>query len=174
MTKRKTFHFTSPPFVILALVLLLIFHNVIEDKRAETIEEILTLKKKITKTTVTTSVPVTSPQEEVSLSKIKTFESPSRTQGLSKLQAFITEMARSSGLELLSVRPNPVIKYNYYEGVALYIEAKGEAGDVSEFLKKLSTTERPILISKISIKQLTTENPEELGITLEVAGLRKI
>lgn len=156
-------------FTALGLIIALIIHNYIEDSRTELMEQNELLKNKIEKINKRQTI-----EEIGSIAgrKIKLLDSPSTTGSLSKLQSFIIETAKSSDIEILSVRPNPVIKYNYHEGVVLYIEAKGEAGDMAEFLRRLYSSERAIFMPKIVLTQSTTQRPEELRLTMEIAGLR--
>lgn len=158
-------------FTALGLIIALIIHNYIEDSRTELMEQNEVLRNRIEK--VKKRQEIEEPGS-VTGKKIKLLDSHSTTGSLSKLQSFIIETAKSSDIEILSVRPNPVIKYTYHEGVVLYVEAKGEAGDMAEFLRRLYSSDRAIFMPKIVLTQSTTQRPEELRLTMEIAGLRSL
>ncbi len=158
-------------FITLGLIIAIIVHNYIEDRRTELIEQSEVLKNRIEKLKKRSLI-----EESVAIRdrKIKLLDSPSTTGALSKLQSFVIETAKSSGIEILSVRPAPVIKYTYHEGVVLYIEAKGEAGDMAEFLRRLYASERAIFMPKIVLTQSSGQESEELRLIMEIAGLRSL
>ncbi len=158
-------------FTALGLIIALIIHNYIEDSRTELMEQNEVLSNRIEK--VKKRQEIEEPGS-VTGKKIKLLDSHSTTGSLSKLQSFIIETAKSSDIEILSVRPNPVIKYTYHEGVVLYVEAKGEAVDMAEFLRRLYSSDRAIFMPKIVLTQSTTQGPEELRLTMEIAGLRSL
>lgn len=156
-------------FILLGAVIVLILHNYIEDRKLELRDEIQMLQRKIL-----------SSQNSASLKRaldgegLKLIRATSTTGGLSKLQAVVVDMAKASGIELLSIRPSPVIKYSYHEGVVLYLEAKGDIENINRFLKKINSTEMAIFIPKLSLNKTTTANSEELRLTMELAGLRRL
>ncbi len=158
--------------VILGLVVVLVVHNFISDRRDEITEEITVLEKRIARAKA-------EPEKAGDLSqkarerRFRLIEGSTSVAGLGRLQGLIGDMARSSGIELLSVRPNPVIKYTYHEAIVLYIEAKGDVEGIYNFLKRLTSTEGAIFISKLSISESSKEESQELKLTMELSGLRR-
>lgn len=160
-------------FILLGATLLLILHNYIEDRRLELQEEILTLQKKIVKTREQKALKEGKEKSDKRKS-LKLFSTPSPTGALSGLQALVMDAAKVSGMEILSVRPSPVIKYTYHEGVVLYVEAKGNARSIEGFLERLHSSERAIFIPKIVINRSSEEGSMDLRLTMEIAGLRSL
>jgi hypothetical protein len=113
-------------YIILGLVIALIFHNFIDDKREEIRNEIIPLQKRFIKARSGRETT-----QRLLTERLKLIEGSSTIAGLSRLQGLTGDMVRASGIELLSVRPNPVIKYSYHEGITLYMEARGDAGEIA-------------------------------------------
>jgi len=156
-------------YIILGLVIVLILHNVIDDKREEIRDEIIPLQKRFIKARSGRETT-----QRLLTERLKLIEGSSTIASLSRLQGLTGDMVRASGIELLSVRPNPVIKYSYHEGITLYMEARGDTGGIADFLKRLYRTDRAIFISKISINKPSIEESDELKLNLEVVGLRRL
>ncbi len=155
-------------FIILGLVIVLIIHNYFEDRRADLRDEISAIQKRLLKAEAKIDLPQLKSSPEVTPIEGTT------TGALSRLQAILTEDAKASGIKILSLRPAPVIKYSYHEGVTLYIEAKGSVEEVSDFLERIKSIKKAVFISKLNLMRASTEDPEELRITMEITGLRRL
>ncbi|MCX7793777.1 MAG: type 4a pilus biogenesis protein PilO [Thermodesulfovibrionales bacterium] len=158
-------------FLLLGATIVLILHNYIEDRRQELQEEIFKIQKRLTRAAERQSSAET---EKNNVQRTRLFDASSSTRALSELQAFITDTAKASGIEILSVRPSPVIKYTYHEGVVLYLEAKGDAQDIEKFLERIHSAQRAFFITKLILNHASSENPGELKLTMEIAGLRTL
>ncbi len=162
-------------FIILGIVIVIIIHNYIDDLRSEVRDELnlsserlskeLRLKEKI-------SMEIDEAESKRIVSGI--LKTPTSSGAVSRLHSHISQLMRSSGLDIVTVRTNPVVKYRYYEGISITLEARGTPEDILRFLKKVYNSDMAITLKKISIIEMKRENPEDMKITLDIEGLRRL
>ncbi len=94
---------------------------------------------------------------------------------MSTLHSRIENHADKAGIKITSVKMRPSIKYDFYAGVPLEIEAMGDIKEISSFLKSLNSGREFIKIDRLGItKAGLREEEETLRIKVQITGLMKI
>ncbi len=162
-------------FIILGIVIVAIIHNYIDDLRSELRDE-LTLSSERLKKELKLKEKMSMEIGEHDSKRVTSgiLKTPTTSGAVSKLHSYISQLMRSAGLDIFTVRTNPVVKYKYYEGISITLEAKGTPEDILLFLKKVYNSNVAITLKKISIVEMKRENTEDMKITLDMEGLRRL
>ncbi|MBI4823695.1 MAG: type 4a pilus biogenesis protein PilO [Nitrospirae bacterium] len=94
---------------------------------------------------------------------------------LSTLHGRIEERAEKAGIKISSVRMRASIKYEFYVGVPIEVEAMGNIKEISSFLKSMDSGREFIKIERLDITKAGLRAEDEtLRIKVQITGLTKI
>ncbi|MBI4689896.1 MAG: type 4a pilus biogenesis protein PilO [Nitrospirae bacterium] len=116
---------------------------------------------------------------ETAIKEVKDMESgalqdTNESLAFAKLQGYIQDFAEMSGIRIVSIKPLSVVKYKYYSGLPIQIEAIGWVMQLSEFLKQVDSSKRFIRIDKLYISVVNIQSPWDLKIKMQISGLMRI
>jgi Tfp pilus assembly protein PilO len=103
----------------------------------------------------------------------KLIDADSDAIGYSRLNSNVQNLIRQSGMEVISIKSLNVIKYKFYVGLPIQINATADVKQVKEFLQKISTGKYLISIDSLNIRVVNIRKPDKLRIKTQISGYRE-
>lgn len=94
--------------------------------------------------------------------------------GFARLNSYVQDEVRKSGLQVISIKPLNVLKYKLYVGMPLQINATADIKQMLGFLRRLSSAKYLITLDNMDVRVMNIRKPDKLRIKIQVSGYRAI
>jgi|Deesub1362A_J573_1020465.scaffolds.fasta_scaffold00077_85 Tfp pilus assembly protein PilO len=161
---------------VIVIAVYVFFVAPLSDKRAQLKERLETdymaLKKyeKFIRSTEKAEIQLKDALKELEDMEKNIIQETDVSLAFAKLQLKIQDLADSSGLQIKSIKPLPVVNYKGYTGLPIYMDGIGNISQLGEFLKLLDSTKEFINIERLHV---TTTPKNTLRIKMQLSGLMK-
>ncbi|GAB4389703.1 MAG: hypothetical protein Kow0025_16730 [Thermodesulfovibrionales bacterium] len=117
-----------------------------------------------------TGVKLDDLQRELAIMEAHVIRSHDASVAFAQLQGRIQELARTSGIEVTSIKPLPASEAKGYRRLPIYMEGHGNMLGLSSFLRQLDATPDFISVDTIDVFNMTQDR---LRIKIQFSGLMK-
>lgn len=94
--------------------------------------------------------------------------------GFARLNSYMQELINKSGVEVISIKPLNVVKYDLHVGLPIQVNATADTRQVITFLQSLSSGKYLVSIDNVNIRVVNTRKPDKLRIKIQISGYREI
>lgn len=170
--------------ILLGLLFIILVYAVIfvpvTDKHRAIVEELELKSRTLGKykvfldTAQETEADVQEVARELNIYNALLIDAENDAKGFARLNSYIQELINQTGMEVISIKPLNVVKYELYVGLPLQVNASADTRQIVRFLRGLDSGKYLVSIDNVNVRVINIKKPDKLRIKIELSGYREI
>jgi Tfp pilus assembly protein PilO len=175
---------TRKKYILIAALLvmtLFLFQTYVLTPKSETMREEIQIKSATLQKYETymegssiTDAEIRTAGEEMKAVEMKLVKESSEFLAAARIQKELSELTQNAGLNIQTIRPLNTVKAKSFFFIPVYFEGSGTIKQIGDFLNDVEKHSVLLKIEKMSVNVTNIQNPRELRIKMQIAGLGKL
>ncbi len=121
-----------------------------------------------------TEAEIRTAEEELKKAEKRLVNEASEFLAGARLQKELSELTRNTGLNIQTIRPLNTVKAESFFFIPVYFEGTGTIKQIGDFLNAVERHSLLLKVEKMSVNVTNIQNPRELRVKMQIAGLGKL